>query len=213
MYKFRTGAVAATSYRSFRKKIKPNTFSENASSMETFLLRSGLDKLPQLFNVMLGQMSLVGPRVVPLNIKQQYGPWLPGILAVKPGITGSWALKKTNALEQEVSLSYYGVSSWNIGEDFATLGQTLMRMIQTRFKARTVQSGKHKIEEQGVCPTERTKTSSFANVWFKKLSAPPSWFRGVLHPKRVYLFPLFSLIGIKTIFVQLVHLITRIDLQ
>ncbi len=59
------------------------------------LLRSThLDELPQLFNVMAGTMSLVGPRPIVPNEMERYGPALANVLAVKPGITGTWQLSK-----------------------------------------------------------------------------------------------------------------------
>jgi lipopolysaccharide/colanic/teichoic acid biosynthesis glycosyltransferase len=55
------------------------------------LLRTtNLDELPQLFNVVLGQMSLVGPRPSPFRENQVCVPWRQGRLSVRPGITGLW---------------------------------------------------------------------------------------------------------------------------
>jgi exopolysaccharide production protein ExoY len=55
-----------------------------------FLRRSSLDELPQLFNVLVGDMSLVGPRPVVDDELGFYGRHLPSYLAMKPGLTGLW---------------------------------------------------------------------------------------------------------------------------
>lgn len=55
-----------------------------------FLRKTSLDELPQLFNVLKGEMSLVGPRPVPVYEFEQYNEWHCGRLATLPGITGYW---------------------------------------------------------------------------------------------------------------------------
>jgi exopolysaccharide production protein ExoY len=55
-----------------------------------FLRRTSLDELPQLFNVLIGDMSLVGPRPVVNDELGFYGRHLPSYLAMKPGLTGLW---------------------------------------------------------------------------------------------------------------------------
>ena len=57
------------------------------------LRKTSLDELPQLFNVLKGQMSLVGPRPVPVYEVAQYQPWHHERLATLPGITGLWQVK------------------------------------------------------------------------------------------------------------------------
>ncbi|MEX2179204.1 MAG: sugar transferase [Gemmatimonadaceae bacterium] len=57
-----------------------------------FLRRSSLDELPQLWNVLLGHMSLVGPRPIVALEATHYGADLDALLSVRPGITGSWAV-------------------------------------------------------------------------------------------------------------------------
>jgi lipopolysaccharide/colanic/teichoic acid biosynthesis glycosyltransferase len=60
-----------------------------------FLRRSNLDELPQLFNVLIGQMSLVGPRPSPDDENQFCPAWRDARLSVRPGITGLWQLMRT----------------------------------------------------------------------------------------------------------------------
>jgi lipopolysaccharide/colanic/teichoic acid biosynthesis glycosyltransferase len=57
-----------------------------------FLRKTSLDELPQLFNVLVGQMSLVGPRIIHPSELPRYGEWAPKRLSVRPGITGLWQI-------------------------------------------------------------------------------------------------------------------------
>lgn len=57
-----------------------------------FLRKTSLDELPQLFNVLVGQMSLVGPRMIHPSELPRYGKWAKKRLSVKPGITGLWQI-------------------------------------------------------------------------------------------------------------------------
>ncbi|MFM9936645.1 MAG: sugar transferase [Novosphingobium sp.] len=59
-----------------------------------FLRRSCLDELPQLFNVLLGEMSLVGPRPIVAGEALRYGRHFPVYCSLKPGITGLWQVKR-----------------------------------------------------------------------------------------------------------------------
>jgi lipopolysaccharide/colanic/teichoic acid biosynthesis glycosyltransferase len=60
-----------------------------------FLRRYNLDELPQFFNVLAGQMSVVGPRPSPHSENQFCPPWREARLSVRPGITGLWQIKRT----------------------------------------------------------------------------------------------------------------------
>jgi len=135
-YKFRTGMASPTSYRSFRRRVPMSNETMRAGHIERFLFHTGLDKLPQLLNVIRGKMSIVGPRTVPPQAVKQYGQWLYSILAVKPGITGNWALQETRDLEQEISLTLHYVRNWNIWSDLAIIIQTGFEMLRTRFRTR-----------------------------------------------------------------------------
>lgn len=61
-----------------------------------FIRRTSLDELPQLINVIAGDMSLVGPRPIVLAETSRYGPYLKHYLTVRPGITGVWQVSGRN---------------------------------------------------------------------------------------------------------------------
>lgn len=71
-----------------------------------FLRKTSLDELPQLINVLRGEMSLVGPRPVVGQELEKYGSSLPYYLSIKPGLTGLWQISGRNDIsyEQRVAL-------------------------------------------------------------------------------------------------------------
>ena len=96
------------------------------------LYRLGLDKLPQFLNVLRGEMSLVGPRPVPVERASAYQEWLPTLASVKPGVTGPWVVsgKAVDSLEAEIRLDVYYVRNWTIWLDLQLLLQTVLRLFR-----------------------------------------------------------------------------------
>lgn len=92
-----------------------------------FLRRTNLDELPQLLNVILGQMSLVGPRPVVEDELKRYGAGEALYSAVLPGITGLWQVSGRGCLpyEKRVALDVEYVSTWSFGQDLVVLTRTL----------------------------------------------------------------------------------------
>jgi len=101
-----------------------------------FLFRTGLDKLPQLFNVLRGQMSLVGPRTISDRDRGPYGPWLFSMLTVKPGMTGPWAVRSVPVLGDEIRLTLYYIRNWTIWVDLQILFKTASRVLHWRRRGR-----------------------------------------------------------------------------
>ena len=96
------------------------------------LYRAGLDKLPQIFNILRGEMSVVGPRPIPTYRAQVYHEWLPTLLTVKPGLTGPWVVDgaAVDSLDAEIRLDLYYIRNWTIWLDAQIIWQTVLRLFQ-----------------------------------------------------------------------------------
>ena len=95
-----------------------------------FLRKSSLDELPQLFNVLRGDMSLVGPRPISLEEVDRYGRYIDEYCSVVPGITGLWQVSGRNDLDyaQRVALDRQYVDTWNVFSDFMIVMRTVRVM-------------------------------------------------------------------------------------
>ncbi|MFJ9711816.1 exopolysaccharide biosynthesis polyprenyl glycosylphosphotransferase [Streptomyces sp. NPDC101234] len=92
----------------------------------SFLRRSSLDELPQLLNVVKGQMSLVGPRPPLPEEVEEYTPDIKRRLLVKPGLTGLWQVSGRSDLpwDEAVRLDLGYVDNWSMGLDLSILART-----------------------------------------------------------------------------------------
>lgn len=95
--------------------------------MGALLRRTSLDELPQLWNVLLGQMSLVGPRPIVENEIIRYGAAFNAYKRVRPGMTGLWQVSGRNDLsyKQRVHLDRFYISNWSTWLDLLILARTL----------------------------------------------------------------------------------------
>ncbi len=103
--------------------------------MGTFLRRTSLDELAQLVNVALGQMSLVGPRMISPAEAEMYGRMKNNLLTVKPGLTGLWQVSGRSDLsyDERVRLDMFYVRNYSIWLDIQILFfQTLPAVIKGR---------------------------------------------------------------------------------
>lgn len=91
-----------------------------------FLRRTSLDELPQLFNVFMGDMSLVGPRPVIRAELARYGEDVDYFLMVRPGMTGLWQVSGRNSIgyDYRVYLDTWYVKNWSLWYDIAILFKT-----------------------------------------------------------------------------------------
>jgi exopolysaccharide biosynthesis polyprenyl glycosylphosphotransferase len=99
-----------------------------------FLRRWSLDELPQLFNVVRREMSLVGPRMISPEEMERYAEWGINLLTVQPGITGIWQVSGRSDIsyEERVRLDMYYIRNWNIWLDLQLLWQTIPAVLKGR---------------------------------------------------------------------------------
>jgi undecaprenyl-phosphate galactose phosphotransferase len=92
-----------------------------------FLRKTSLDELPQLWNVLVGDMSLVGPRPVVTAELERYGTQVDYYLEAKPGITGLWQISGRNDVtyETRVYLDAWYVKNWSLFNDIVILFRTV----------------------------------------------------------------------------------------
>ena len=139
IYKFRTMVHNA-------EKLKASLLDKNESDGPTFkikddpritkvgklLRRTGLDELPQLFNVLKGEMSLIGPRPPLPQEVEKYERWQLKRLSVKPGITCTWQVipnRHDILFEKWMKLDIQYIENWSIKKDFLLLFKTIKAII------------------------------------------------------------------------------------
>jgi exopolysaccharide biosynthesis polyprenyl glycosylphosphotransferase len=97
------------------------------TAIGAFLRRYSLDELPQLLNVLLGDMSLVGPRPLILAEDQYVEAWGRQRLNLKPGVTGPWQVLGRNEIpfEEMIKLDYHYVTAWSLLNDLKLIFRTI----------------------------------------------------------------------------------------
>lgn len=96
-----------------------------------WLRSTSLDELPQIFNVLKGEMSLIGPRPYMIEEEAKIGHQREIVLAVKPGITGLWQVSGRNSLEfsERIGLDVWYVRNWSAWKDFIILLKTFQAVL------------------------------------------------------------------------------------
>jgi lipopolysaccharide/colanic/teichoic acid biosynthesis glycosyltransferase len=99
-----------------------------------FLRKTALDELPQLFNVVRGQMSLVGPRPLVLDEDRLIEGWYRRRLSLTPGMTGEWQVfgAARIPLREMATIDYLYVSNWSLWSDIKILLRTIPFMLARR---------------------------------------------------------------------------------
>jgi lipopolysaccharide/colanic/teichoic acid biosynthesis glycosyltransferase len=97
-----------------------------------FLRKHSLDELPQLFNVITGDMSLVGPRPIRPDELKYYEGMAGLLLSIRPGMTGLWQVSGRSNLsyEERVRLEIYYVRNWSIRFDLSLMLKTIPEVIK-----------------------------------------------------------------------------------
>ncbi len=117
----RNPALKAQFERNFKLKDDPRL-----TRLGLYLRRFSVDELPQLFNVLKGQMSLVGPRMITTAETDKYGSNKELLLSVRPGLTGYWQVNGRQAVdyEERVRMDLYYISNWSLAMDLKILFKT-----------------------------------------------------------------------------------------
>ena len=140
-YKFRTmfvnGDKILEEYPGLKKELEENhklKEDPRITPIGRFLRQYSLDELPQLFNVIKRDMSLVGPRMISPQEMDRFGKWGTNLLTVKPGLTGLWQVsgRSDTTYEERVHLDMYYIRNWTIWSDLFLLWKTIPAVIKKR---------------------------------------------------------------------------------
>ncbi len=141
MYKFRTmisGADRLKSSLADRNEMDGPVFKikndPRVTPLGRWLRKASIDELPQFFNVVKGDMSLVGPRPPLSNEVKRYDPWQRRRLSMKPGITCLWQIGGRNNINfrkwMELDIKY--IDNWSLWLDTKILAQTIPAVISRK---------------------------------------------------------------------------------
>lgn len=101
------------------------------------LRRTSLDELPQLLNVLMGDISLVGPRAITADELGRYGERVDDLLGIRPGVTGYWQINGRSQLsyEDRVRLDLSYITGWSLRLDLEILAKTARTLLSGRGAA------------------------------------------------------------------------------
>jgi exopolysaccharide biosynthesis polyprenyl glycosylphosphotransferase len=135
-FKFRTMRIEGEALLSPEQKIELSESGKlktdpRITPLGRFLRRSSIDELPQLVNVLLGQMSLVGPRMITGEELRHFGRWRHNLLTVRPGLTGLWQVSGRSNLgyEDRVRLDMHYIRNYSIWLDMYIILRTIQVVI------------------------------------------------------------------------------------
>jgi exopolysaccharide biosynthesis polyprenyl glycosylphosphotransferase len=144
IYKFRTMVHGADSQKSALMTLNKHASGDarmfkvpgdpRVTRVGRFLRRYSLDELPQLVNVVKGEMSLVGPRPLVLDEDEYVQAWARQRLALRPGMTGYWQiLGRTDIpFSEMVKLDYLYVTNWTLGGDLKVVARTIPAILRSQ---------------------------------------------------------------------------------
>ena len=98
------------------------------------LRKLSLDELPQLINILRGELSLVGPRPIVEDEVRKYGEWGRLLLTVPPGLTGMWQVsgRSDTTYQQRVDFDLYYINNWSLGLDLLIMLRTIPAVLSRK---------------------------------------------------------------------------------
>lgn len=138
-YKFRTmyvnGDEILAKYPKLRAELDKNyklKCDPRVTRVGNFLRKFSLDELPQLFNILQQDMSLVGPRIITPGEITKYGQWGDTLMNVMPGLTGLWQVsgRSDTSYDERVRLDMEYIHNWSIGLDIRIILQTIPAVLK-----------------------------------------------------------------------------------
>jgi lipopolysaccharide/colanic/teichoic acid biosynthesis glycosyltransferase len=122
-------AAGGTDERLYKFRSDPRV-----TAVGAWLRRWSADELPQLWNVLRAEMSVVGPRPALDSEVRAYQPWHLGRLAVRPGITGAWQVsgRVEVGFDDCVRLDLGYIDGWTLGRDLRILARTVPAVLSRR---------------------------------------------------------------------------------
>lgn len=150
-FKFQTMQKRVSQDREYEKQVLEDYFNKNPKARKDWvefkkikdeddprvtkfgriLRKTSLDELPQILNVVLGQMSLVGPRPYLPREREDIGGYFDIIMSVKPGITGLWQISGRNdvSFEKRLQLDAWYVRNWTVWLDIIIFAKTARKLL------------------------------------------------------------------------------------
>ena len=142
MWKFRTMCVnsaevlenhlaANPAARAEWRKDHKLKYDPRVTRVGEFLRRTSLDELPQIWNVLSGSMSLVGPRPIVAAEVEKYGDFFADYCLVKPGVTGLWQVSGRSQISypERVQLDRHYAHHWSLAADLRIMSRTLSSVV------------------------------------------------------------------------------------
>lgn len=140
VYKFRSMVVNADEvFNNFTQEQKKEYYTnfklENdprITKIGGFLRETSLDELPQLFNILKGDMSVVGPRPIVKKEIDKYGEYADKLFTVTPGLTGYWQAngRSHTSYEERIKMDMYYIDNASIGLDLKILIKTIFSVLR-----------------------------------------------------------------------------------